>query len=274
MLKLPGDLEKSAGACGIVLDWKLSPEKPDQEREFTIYNSFAAVKCPRCGGQNTARLICGDPAQCAEFRHRPEELSRRIKAGKIRLSSNTAGAETIVQAGGNPVIIRASRQCADCGKQFGALPLIISRDKKTAKDYREEVTTVELVLREVFGSYIKIEVKRNDSGAEVRVIEETKSPSSDLESPSLGLGSSDPGHESSNEKRMITLEEWDSIVNSLYTQLYLHEWMKGYDNRFIPDCPRWELKIRLRGRRQRNYHGSAALTPYYKELLRLMLSVF
>ncbi len=257
------ELEKSAAACGIVLDWKLSPEndiQPVDEREFAVYNSFASVKCPRCGGQNTARLIYGDPSQCTEFRHRPEELRRRIKAGKVRLDTNAAGAKSIVQVDGKPVEVRASRQCADCGKRFGAQPLIISRDQKTAKDYREEVAAVELVLREVFGSYIKIEIKRNDQGAEVRVIEGT-------DSPSLGLGSS-------SEHGMITCEEWDHIVNTLYTQLYLHEWRKGYDNRFVPDGPRWELKIRLRGRRQRNYHGSVSLTPYYKELQRLMLGVF
>ena len=41
------ELEKSAGACGIVLDWKTSPKndiQPAYEREFAVYNSFAAVK--------------------------------------------------------------------------------------------------------------------------------------------------------------------------------------------------------------------------------------
>ena len=264
------ELEKSAGACGIVLDWKTSPEndiQPADEREFAVYNSFASVKCPRCGGQNTARLIYGDPSQCTEFRHRPEELRRRIKAGKIRLGSNAAGAESIVQVEGKPVEVRASRQCADCGKRFGAPPLIISRDQKTAKDYREEVAAVELVLREVFGSYIKIEIKRNDSGAEVRVTEKT-------DSLNLGLESSSQEPKEPGDQKMISREEWDSILDTLYTQLYLHEWRKGYDNRFVPDGPRWELKIRLRGRRQRNYHGSVSLTPYYKELQRLMLGVF
>ena len=134
-------------------------------------------------------------------------------------------------------------------------------------DYREEVAAVELVLREVFGSYIKIEIKRNDSGAEVRVTEKT-------DSLNLGLESSSQEPKEPGDQKMISREEWDSILDTLYTQLYLHEWRKGYDNRFVPDGPRWELKIRLRGRRQRNYHGSVSLTPYYKELQRLMLGVF
>ncbi len=48
--------------------------------------------------------------------------------------------------------------------------------------------------------------------------------------------------------------------------MYLHEWKKKYDNKYILDGTQWELKVSLTGGRERNYYGSNDYPPYWKEL--------
>ena len=251
--KLLRELEADANACGIILDRRVGAnpgsnresrpvgedsssgsEASVYEREFAVYNGTAGVKCPRCGGTNTPRIMPKEAAQ--------QEISRK---------------------------------CGDCGKTFGGRPLIAPKNSSRAngpgkivresgaetdspeigrpEDYWDAVVSIEFVMREIFGGCTKILIRKNAEGALVKVSEGE---------PGEAVGS-----------RQITGEEWDRILHTLYRRFYLADWNKGYDS-FLPDGPRWELRLKLSGRRQRNYHGSRELTPYFKDLMNLMIGVF
>ncbi len=56
------------------------------------------------------------------------------------------------------------------------------------------------------------------------------------------------------------------IRNSLYSELYLHEWKKKFVNYNVLDGEQWELEIKLTGNRKRTYAGSNEFPPYWGEL--------
>ena len=69
--------------------------------------------------------------------------------------------------------------------------------------------------------------------------------------------------------RQISVLKWEKIVARLYSQMYLHEWKKRYDDPYVLDGEQWSLEIGLTGRRKRTYCGSNAYPPYWKELLKI-----
>lgn len=245
------ELGIEANSCNILLDWQMPEEgKKIRDLDFAVYNSRSYVKCPRCGSKNTARILYGMPCMS-------EELQRRIDDGKIVIGGCRI---TEIPVDGEMANIGPARVCGDCGKEFGKPPLIVARDHSSVEDYRDIVNSIEFVIRDTFGGDTKITIRKNENGAMVKVRERAS------ERPD--------GEESETASGQILQEDWDRILNTLYGGLYLHEWRKSYDNRFIPDGPRWELRLRMTGRRQRSYHGSNSLTPYYNELINLMLRVF
>ena len=48
--------------------------------------------------------------------------------------------------------------------------------------------------------------------------------------------------------------------------MYLNEWKKKFDNKYVLDGEQWDLKVSLTGSRERNYFGSNDYPPYWKEL--------
>lgn len=58
------------------------------------------------------------------------------------------------------------------------------------------------------------------------------------------------------EDRQITAAKWNKIVNTLYGQLYLHEWKKELVDPCVLDGTQWGLDIKLTNRRVRHYFGS------------------
>ena len=158
-----------------------------------------------------------------------------------------------------------TRKCSDCGKTFGRPPLITARGAQDGEDYRDAVTMIAFTLYGSEGACTGIRISRKKQGAVVQVTETAPDGQESDGSGSAGTGT---------VTEEITDEKWDGMVNSLFQHLYLHEWNKNYDNRFVPSAPHWELRLRLTGRRVRSWHGSTALTPYYKDLLKLMLQVF
>ena len=234
-----------------------------------VYNKNATVKCPRCGGSDTARILYGIPHEVCPDAASPREASpgtasprtasprtaelrRRIDAGKV-----VPGGRILLEvpADGRMVSINPRRKCADCGKEFGGPPLIIAKDYLSAEDYRDVVTKVELTAYETFGAYTKITVVKNDRGALVTVSE-------------------DPSAAGEVQSRQVEARFWNGLMYKLYRRVYLKDWNKNYDGPFGRQGARWELRIRMTGRRQRNYHGSNALTPYFKELMQIMMGVF
>ena len=257
-LRILWDILGSAGnAARVYLDWRMSKDRTQESIEnlaFMVYNKNATVKCPRCGGSDTARILYGIPHEVCPDAASPRtaELRRRIDAGKV-----VPGGRILLEvpADGRMVSINPRRKCADCGKEFGGPPLIIAKDYLSAEDYRDVVTKVELTAYETFGAYTKITVVKNDRGALVTVSE-------------------DPSAAGEVQSRQVEARFWNGLMYKLYRRVYLKDWNKNYDGPFGRQGARWELRIRMTGRRQRNYHGSNALTPYFKELMQIMMGVF
>ena len=247
-LRILWDVLGSAGnACRVYIDWRMSKDRknePVEDLEFMVYNKNATVKCPRCGSASTARILYGSP--------RMAELRRRIEAGKVVPGG---GMLFEVPMDGRMVTINPARRCADCGKEFGGPPLIVAKDYLSAEDYRDVVTKVEFTAYETFGAYTKITVIKNDRGAMAIVCE-------------------DPSASGEVQSRQVDEHFWNSLMYHLYRRIYLKDWNKNYDGPFGRQGARWELRIGMTGRRQRNYHGSNVLTPYFKELMQIMMRAF
>ena len=73
----------------------------------------------------------------------------------------------------------------------------------------------------------------------------------------------------STSDKQISSVKWQNIVNKLYTQLYLHEWKKKYENPTVLDGTQWQLDINLTNGRVRHYYGSNAYPPYWTELKKI-----
>lgn len=67
-------------------------------------------------------------------------------------------------------------------------------------------------------------------------------------------------------QRMLTEQEWNKLMDRLFSKLYLHEWKKNFVDPDILDGEQWELELKLTGGRVRNYGGSNAFPPYWAEL--------
>ena len=67
-------------------------------------------------------------------------------------------------------------------------------------------------------------------------------------------------------QRVMTEQEWNKLMDRLFSKLYLHEWKKNYVDPNVLDGEQWELDLKLTGGRVRNYGGSNAFPPYWAEL--------
>ena len=67
-------------------------------------------------------------------------------------------------------------------------------------------------------------------------------------------------------QRLMTEQEWNKLMDRLFSKLYLHEWKKNYVDPNVLDGEQWELELKLSGGRVRNYGGSNAFPPYWAEL--------
>ena len=268
--KLYSELAKEAAESRIYFD---TDGSDFDDRRFMVYNAGAGVKCPRCGGTNTARILYGVPGQ-------DQRIRQKIEQGRLIHGSSRV---LLIPMGDGMVMANATRKCSDCGKQFGRPAMIIARDFASAEPYQDAVTSIEFVMIGSAGESTRIRIRKNGQGAQVELTESRTLGQAGIDRP-VGLetgiapAAAEPlsGPDSAGEPMtgQITSEKWERILDTLFRRLHLHEWNKGYDNLFMPDAPRWKLKLRLTGRRVRNYHGSVAMTPYYKELLNLMLQIF
>ena len=143
-----------------------------------------------------------------------------------------------------------ARKCNDCKKDFATALILISPRKDTAEDYRDIVTCIKFSVGGFFDGYTDITIKKNDKGALVNVQKM-------LELEEV------PGD------RQITPMKWQRIVNTLYGQMYLHEWKKSFVVPDVLDGTQWSLDISLIGNRKRSYSGSNGYPPYWKGLLKI-----
>ena len=207
--------------------------------DYIVRNKRAQIKCPYCSSKNTARILYGYPAYS-------EELQKKLDNGKIAIGGCCISGAPV---DGGMIRTDPSRVCNNCKKKFGKPPLIISREMDSVEDYRDIVESIYFSVGGFFQGNTKVTITRSKKGALVKV-EKTHSAE---EIPD----------------RQITKKKWNRILNLLYDKMYLHEWKKTYYDPDVSDGEQWELKIKLTGKRRRNYEGSNAYPPYWPELTKL-----
>lgn len=204
---------------------------------FIVDNRKAKIKCPFCGSKHTARILYGMPMM-------DEDLKKKLNDGTVVLGG--CGVNDI-DVTGEKIQVNPMRQCNDCNKKFATPPLILSRNGRSAEDYRNIVTSISFSVGGFTYGETTVKISRNDTGALVTI-------------------SKLPYSVDCTDDCQITMRRWSQIIDTLYTKMYLHEWKKSYDNLCVLDGTQWELKITLTNNRVRNYHGSNAYPPYWKEL--------
>ena len=152
-----------------------------------------------------------------------------------------------VEVNGQSVDTMPTRRCNKCGKDFGTPPILITPKKDLAEDYRDIVTAIKFGVGGYFNGHTEITIQKNEKGALVKVRKMS-------------------GYEESPEPKQITPLKWNRIVNTLYGQMYLHEWKKKYVDPDVLDGNQWSLDIHLTDNRTRHYYGSNEYPPYWKEL--------
>ncbi len=208
--------------------------------DFVVRNKKAQYKCPHCGSVNTARYLYGMPAFS-------EEMQVKLDAGKWVLGGCCISS---VEINGQSVDTMSARRCNDCKKDFASAPILINRKAETFEDYRDIVTAVKFSVGGYFGGYTEITIRKNDKGAIVKA-------QNTLDYEDL------PG------SKQITPAKWQKIINTLYGQLYLHEWKKNYVDPEVLDGTQWSLDISLTNNRKRSYYGCNDYPPYWNELLKV-----
>ena len=191
-------------------------------------------KCPKCGSRRVAPILYGMPAFS-------EELEKKLDNQKIVLG----GCEV---SGNDP-----THHCFGCGKNFGTPPMLTS--KYGVEDYTWIVTSLRFCDGGYFGGYDEIIIKNSKGSIKVDIRPR-------------------PDRYGENVCRQMSLDEWFKLLNKLFYNLYVHEWKKQYYNKDILDGEQWELEFRLTHRRVRNYNGSNAFPPYWKELKRIFEPFF
>lgn len=243
LLEIHAALIRAAKANHITLDMSAHVNKAEglpYNLDFVVRNKKAQIKCPRCGSLNTARILYGLPAYS-------DELAKKAKEGKIILGGCIVDG---ILMNGEYVDTDPARHCNDCKKKFGTPPLIITKDRSSAEDYRDIVTSIEFSDGGYFGGHTDIKITKNENGALVSVL-------------MARHGIIPP------EDRQITAARWNRILNELYSHMYLHEWKKNYCDPYVLDGEDWMLEIKLTGGRERHYNGINDFPAYWKELKKL-----
>ena len=238
-------LFRAAKANHITLDMSAHEGKLEglpYNLDFIVKNKRAQIKCPHCGSKNTARYIYGYPAFT-------DEMIKKLDAGKWKLGGCVIND---VEVDGQYIGTQPTRKCNDCKKDFATPPIMINKKAGTVEDYRDIVTAIRFSLGDFFGGNVEITIKSNPEGAAVDVDD---------------FRFSDHGFMTYHKQ--ITNIKWRRIVNTLYGQLYIHEWKKKYEDSGVLDGTQWSLEIELTNRRIRSYHGSNAYPPYWRELLKI-----
>lgn len=133
--------------------------------------------------------------------------------------------------------------CFQCKKNVGTPPILLS--KYGEEDYREIVTSIHFEYGGFFCGNSEILIVKGEGGITLDVRHSYR----DLEA-----------------HRLMPEQEWNKLVNRLFSELYLHEWKKNYDNREILDGVGWDLELALTRGRVKTYGGSNGFPPYWEEL--------
>ena len=183
-------------------------------------------KCPKCGSRRLAPILYGMPAHS-------EEMEQQLKDEKLYLGGCCISG------------MQPTYHCFECKKDVGTPPILLS--KYGEEDYRDIVTSICFSDGGFFGGYPEVQIVRGEDGITLDVHHNFRGPDAILH-------------------RLVTEQEWNKLVNQLFTQLYLHEWKKNFVEPHICDGEQWDLELKLTGGRVRNYRGSNDFPPYWDEL--------
>lgn len=184
------------------------------------------IKCPKCGSRRVAPILYGMPAYS-------EEMEQQLKEEKLYLGGCCISG------------MEPTYHCFQCKKDVGAPPILLS--KRGEEDYRNIVTSVRFSDGGFFGGYPEVLAIKGKEGITLDVRPGFREPEAYFQ-------------------RMMTEQEWNKLMDRLFTKLFLHEWKKNYVDPDILDGEQWELELKLTGGRVRNYGGSNAFPPYWAEL--------
>ena len=234
-------LFRAARANHITLDMSNHENKVEGlpfNLDFAVRNKRAQIKCPYCGSRNTARILYGLPAFS-------DDLQAKLDSGKLHLGGCCISG--VRDGNGGMINLDPGRYCNDCHKEFARPPYLVAKDRMSAEAYCDIVTGIRFSYGGFFQGHTEIKIKRTKEGAAVSV-------------------SQFPIEKEPVEDKQITSLRWMRLVNRLYSELYIHEWKKAYDNYEILDGEQWSLELTLTNRRKRTYGGSNAYPPYWPEL--------
>lgn len=236
-------LFRAAKAHHITLDMSVHEGKVEglpYNLDFIVHNKKAQIKCPHCGSTDTARYIYGYPLFS-------EKMQKKLADGKWMLGGCCISS---VEINGEQVSIQPHRICNKCKKDFATEPVLITPKKDLAEYYRDIVTSIKFSIGGLFAGHTEITIRRNDKGAFVTAKKSI-------------------GYEDLPDPKQITMGKWYKIINTLYGQMYLHEWKKEYVNPGVLDGTQWSLDINMTNKRVRHYYGSNDYPPYWTELKKI-----
>ena len=235
MLTIYSELLKAARKAHITLDWSAYKDMVvglPYNIPFVVKNTRAQIKCPRCGSTKTARILYGMPA----FN---EELVAKIDAGKIHI-------------GGCCVTgFDAKYYCNDCRKKFGETAQIVNGEE--IEFYADAVTGIAFSRTEYLRPYqpTQVAITKTAKGAHVKA-------------------SGAAGDLPFESKYDISRKKWDTLVDSLYYELFLNDWKHRFNDYNVLDGEEWALTIKLTDNRKHTYSGMNGYPPYWEELVKLM----
>ena len=119
-------------------------------------------------------------------------------------------------------------------------------------DYnRENITALRFWIGGFLRNSTEITIKRNEAGALVHV-------------------SLFPYSDEGNDKDIpITEDEWNNILSELHDKIRFQEWKKDYENLNVLDGTQWEFAVTYEDRKKKNYGGSNAYPPRWKEFCKV-----
>ena len=74
-------------------------------------------------------------------------------------------------------------------------------------------------------------------------------------------------------KGFITKEEWDSICDSLFNEIFLTGWHGVFYNSEIIDGTIWNIDVKLKKKHSLSYHGCNGYPPYWNQMIALIGSI-
>ena len=234
-------LFRAAKASHITLDMSKHENKVEGlpfNLDFVVHNKKGQIKCPYCGSKNTARILYGMPVFS-------DELQAKLDSGKLHLGGCCISG--VRDSNGSMIALDPERYCNDCHKEFARPPYLVAKDLSDAEAYCDIVTGIKFSYGGFFMGHTEIVLKKNADGAMVSVQQF-------------------PYKVEPIPDRQITPIRWLRLVNRMYSELYIQEWKKNYDNPFVLDGEQWSLEILLTNRRKRTYQGSNDYPPYWSEL--------